>query len=96
MRFQKGVDRQIDFFHVPVPVDRDDNAYFSPLGDLSMAEETLVYLGLIHGADGAEGAALRIAAARKHLDRFGLSTECGWGRMNADEVTPLLELHGSL
>ena len=92
----KGVDRQIDFFHVPVPVDRDDNAYFSPLGDLSMAEETLVYLGLIHGADGAEGAARRIAAARKHLDRFGLSTECGWGRMNADEVTPLLELHGSL
>jgi hypothetical protein len=64
---------------VPVPVDRDDNAYFSPLGDLSIAEETLVYLGLIHGADGTEGAAPRIAVARKHLDRFGLSTECGRG-----------------
>ena len=38
----KGVNRQIDFFHVPVPVDRDDNAYFSPLGDLSIAKETLV------------------------------------------------------
>ena len=61
-----------------------------------MAEETLVYLGLIHGADGAEGAAPRIAVARKHLDRFGLSTECGWGRMDTDEVVPLLELHGQL
>jgi hypothetical protein len=38
----KGVNRQIDFFHVPVPVDRDDNTYFSPLGDLSIAKETLV------------------------------------------------------
>ena len=38
----KGVNRQIDFFHMPVPVDRDDNAYFSPLGDLSIAKETLV------------------------------------------------------
>lgn len=92
----KGVTRKIDFFHVPVPVDRDDDAYFAPLDDLAISDDTLVYLGLIHGADGSDGAARRIAAARKHLDRFGLSTECGWGRMKADEVMPLLELHGVL
>ncbi len=91
-----GVTRRIDFFHVPVPVERDDNAYFTPMDNLAIGDDTLVYLGLIHGADSAEGAARRIAAARKHLDRFGLSTECGWGRMNAAEVRPLLELHRSL
>lgn len=88
-----GVSRRIDFLHVPVPIDRDDDAYAAPLGDLAIGEDTLMYLGLIHGADGSEGAARRIAAARKYLDRFGLSTECGWGRMDADEVMPLLELH---
>lgn len=92
----QGVNRKIDFFHVPVPIDRDDNAYAAPLGDLAIGDRTLMYLGLIHGADGANGAARRITAARKHLDRFGLSTECGWGRMEADEVMPLLELHGQL
>lgn len=92
----KGVARKIDFFHVPVPVDRDDDAYFEPLDDLALDDDTLIYLGLIHGADGTDGAARRIAAARKHLDQFGLSTECGWGRMDAAEVIPLLELHGAL
>ena len=92
----KGVNRKIDFFHMPVPIERDDDAYVAPLDNLTISDDTLVYLGLIHGADGAEGAARRIAAARKHLDRFGLSTECGWGRMKADEVMPLLELHGAL
>jgi hypothetical protein len=91
-----GVTRSIDFFHVPVPIDRHDHAYFAPLDNLSVPDDTLVYLGLIHGADGAEGAARRIAAAQKHLDRFGLSTECGWGRMDAAEVRPLLELHRTL
>ena len=92
----KDVNRKIDFFHMPVPIERDDDAYVAPLDNLTISDDTLVYLGLIHGADGAEGAARRIAAARKHLDRFGLSTECGWGRMKADEVMPLLELHGAL
>ena len=91
-----GVTRKIDFFHVPVPVDRDDDLYFAPLDNLAIGDDTLMYLGLIHGADGAEGAVQRIAAAQKHLDRFGLSTECGWGRMAADEVVPLLELHDQL
>ncbi|MFT5488556.1 MAG: hypothetical protein ACI9JL_004005 [Paracoccaceae bacterium] len=92
----KGVARKIDFFHVPVPIDRDDDAYFTPLDGLTVPDETLIYLGLIHGADGTGGAARRIAAASQHMDQFGLSTECGWGRMSADEVLPLLELHGRL
>ena len=91
-----GVTRKIDFFLVPVPIDRDDDGYFSALDDLAIGDTTMMYLGLIHGADGTDGAARRIAAARKHLDRFGLSTECGWGRMDPNEVMPLLKLHGQL
>ena len=91
-----GVGRRIDFFHVPVPIDRDDDAYFEPLGELTIPDDTLIYLGLIHGADGETGAQRRLSAAGRHLDRFGLSTECGWGRMDASEVRPLLDLHAAL
>ena len=91
-----GVSRQINFFQMPVPIDRDDDAYFTLLDNLAIADDTLVYLGLIHGADGADGAARRIAAAGKHIDRFGLSTESGSGRLDAADVLPLLALHGVL
>jgi hypothetical protein len=89
----KGVSRRIDFFHMPVPIERDDDGYFEPLDDLELAPETLVYLGLLHARDGTKGARRRIEAALAHLKRFGLSTECGWGRMKPDEVRPLLDLH---
>ena len=92
----RGVGRRIDFFHIPVPVDRDDDAYFAPLDDLATGGETLVYLGLIHGADGIEGVQRRASAAQSHIGRFGLSTECGWGRMDAAEIAPLLALYARL
>ena len=92
----RDVGRSIDYFHMPVPVERDDDAYFAPLGNLVLAHDTLLFLGLIHGVDGFDGAQRRIASARAQLDRFGLSTECGWGRMEAAEVMPLLKLHASL
>ena len=92
----KGVNRPIDFFHMPVPIDRDDAPYFAPLAGLDLPADTLVYLGLIHPEEGTDGAAQRIATARRYLPKFGLSTECGWGRMEAAQVMPLLELHGTL
>ncbi len=92
----RGVKRRIDFFHMPVPIERDDDAYFEPLDDLDVGKDTLLYLGLIHDRDGLRGAKRRIETARRHIRRFGLSTECGWGRMKADDVGPLLELHGKL
>lgn len=92
----RGVSRRIDFFHMPVPIERDDDAYFEPLEDLELASDTLIYLGLVHGRDGVRGAMRRIETAHRHLEYFGLSTECGWGRMKPDEVVPLLELHKAL
>jgi hypothetical protein len=48
-----------------------------------------VYLGLIHYADAA-GDRARIAAAQKVVPRFGVATECGWGRTDPARVLALL------
>lgn len=84
--------RRMDFLHLPVPKDRTDAAYFAPLGDLRLPVETALYLGLIHHADGA-GDRTRIAAARKVVPRFGVATECGWGRTDPARVPGLLAAH---
>ncbi|MPY72352.1 MAG: hypothetical protein GEU92_20035, partial [Alphaproteobacteria bacterium] len=46
--------RPISWVHMPVPVARDDEAYFTPLSDLVLDPETTLYLGLIHISDGIE------------------------------------------
>ena len=79
----------MDLPHLPVPKDRTDDAYFAPLGDLSLPAETALYLGLIHHADAA-GDRARIAAAHKVVSRFGVATECGWGRTDPARVPGLL------
>ncbi len=59
-----GVARDIDWVHMPVPVDRDDDAYFAPFAGLRLAPETELYLGLLHLTDGVDGARRRMAAAQ--------------------------------
>lgn len=89
-----NVHRSVTFLHLPVPRDRDDDAYFAPLRDLRLGEETELYLGLVHMTDGADGTRRRISTARRHLDReFGVGTECGFGRRPADTIPALLRLH---
>ena len=84
--------RRLDFLHLPVPADRSDDAYFEPLRALSLPRETALYLGLIHHADAA-GDQARMAAARKVVPRFGIATECGWGRTDPQRVPALLAAH---
>ena len=57
-----GITRPIQFFHMPVPKGRTDDAYFAPLDSLHLHPETKLYLGLVHYDDTA-GDAARIAAA---------------------------------
>ncbi len=92
----RSVRRRIDWIHVPVPVERDDDAYFAPLDDLALAPETELYLGLVHHEDGVEGARRRIAAALPHRARFGIAAECGFGRMADNQIAPLLRLHAEV
>src|SRR5205814_5712196 len=84
-----GVARPIQFFHLPVPKSRNDDAYFAPLHNLALHPETELYLGLIHYND-PEGDAARIAAARCHARVGGVATECGMARGDPARLSSLL------
>jgi len=83
--------REISWLHLPVPIERDDEAYFVPLAELAPVAE--LYLGLVHREDGAEGARRRIAAASAFTPAFGVATECGIGRAPAGSTEGILATH---
>jgi hypothetical protein len=87
-----GVARPIQFFHMPVPKGRTDDAYFAPLDNLRLHPETDLYLGLIHYND-AEGDAARLVAARRHANVGGVATECGMARGDPVRLPSLLAAH---
>jgi hypothetical protein len=87
-----SVNRPIQFFHMPVPKSRTDDAYFAPLKGLKFDTETELYLGLIH-YDDALGDAARLAAARRHARVDGISTECGMARGDPTRLLALLAAH---
>ena len=91
-----GVSRSIEFIHMPVPVERDDDAYFEALKDLELPPETKLFLGLVHDSDGAAGTRKRMATADKYCSDYGISTECGFGRREPETVAPLIGLHAEL
>jgi hypothetical protein len=95
-RLVAAAGRHIDWVHFPVPMDRDDDAYFAPLAGLALEPGTELYLGLLHFSDGAEGAERRLATARRHAAGFGVATECGFGRREPDTIPPLLDLHAGV
>jgi hypothetical protein len=86
------VKRPIQFFHMPVPKGRMDDAYFTPLEKLQLRPETELYLGLIH-YDDAAGNAARLAAARRHVRVDGIGTECGMARGDPARLAALLAAH---
>jgi hypothetical protein len=87
-----GVKRPIQFFHLPVPKPRVDDAYFAPLEKLKLKPGTELYLGLVHHND-AEGDAKRLAAARRHTRVDGVGTECGMARGDPSRLPALLAAH---
>lgn len=87
-----GVTRPIAWIHMPVPIDRSDDAYFRPLTGLVLHPETELYLGLVHHEDGLEGTQRRIDVAAKFVTGFGVATECGMGRKPRESVPELLRI----
>jgi hypothetical protein len=85
--------RQMTWLHVPVPRNRDDDAYFAPLRNLRLKPGTEFYLGLVHRTDGIEGAKRRLAAAKKVISDFGVAAECGLARRPRETIPELLALH---
>ena len=88
--------RPFAWLHLPVPIERDDDAYYAPLERLELPAETELYLGLVHREDGIEGARRREAVAARHVGRpFGIATECGMGRAPREQTRSLLEAQGA-
>jgi hypothetical protein len=86
----------LKWVHMPVPRERDDDAYFAPLTGLKLDPTTEFYLGLIHDTDGTAGSRRRLAAAEKFVTGFGIATECGMGRRPPETISGLLDLHREL
>jgi hypothetical protein len=87
--------RHVDFFHMPVLRERNDEAYFSPLKNLLIDDAELV-LGLIHYTDGVAGTQERMKAANKIMANYSIATECGFGRRNPETILELLDIHSEL
>jgi hypothetical protein len=98
-----GAQRTLDWASFTVPQARSDAGYFAPLRDLTARPETELYFALVpyHPDQQAAGTtaeqAERIDAALAESsvgDReWGICTECGMGRVAADDVPRLLDLH---
>lgn len=84
--------RPVQFVHIPVPIERSDDAYFAPLKNLHRPPDMEFYLGLAHDRDGVAGTVKRAAAARKVIADFGISTECGLGMRKPDNIRDLLRI----
>ena len=87
-----AVSRRIDFIHLPVPKDRNDEAYFAPLANLRLPSATSLYLGCVHHGDhGANAHKLNLAS--RHIEISGIGSECGWGRGNPEDLDAILASH---
>jgi hypothetical protein len=71
---------------VPVPIGRDDEAYFAPMQRLELPPGPELYLGLVHAQDGVEVTRRRMAAARKRVAGFGIASERSISRARKPNV----------
>lgn len=82
----QAVDRPLTYIHMPVPIDRADDAYFSPLEGLRLPAQTELYLGIVHAQDGVDGTRSRMDAAHRHIKAFGVASECGISRARGPDL----------
>ena len=92
----RSITHKLAYIHMPVPIDRSDDAFHRPFRGLKLTEGTALFLGVVHAKDGAEGTKARIAAARRYAPDFGIATECGMARARSEEtVRTLLKIHAA-
>jgi hypothetical protein len=95
--------RPVNWVSFTVPQARNDAGCFAPLRDLTAGPQTELDFALVpyHPDDQADGTtdeqakqietALSESAAGQR--EWGICTECGMGRVAADDVPKLLDLH---
>ena len=91
--FAAGTKRKINWVHMPIPRDRDDDDYFAPLADIKLSPETELILGLVHHTGGIEATLRRMETATKYIPDFGVATECGLGRRKPETLSELFDIH---
>ena len=69
-----------------------NDAYFSPLSDWPENAGKL-FLGLVHHTGSVEGTKRRLATAKRHINNFGIATECGFGRRTKETLPKLMRIH---
>jgi hypothetical protein len=93
----QAVAHNLAYVHMPVPIDRTDDAFYEPLRGLKLAPGTELYLGLVHAKDGVQGTKTRLDMARRYAPPFGIATECGMARARSEElVRNLLTIHADV
>jgi hypothetical protein len=92
-----AIAHQLAYIHMPVPVERSDDAFHAPLRELKLPADTELYLGVVHAKDGVAGTKARIATARRYAQPFGIATECGMARARSEAtVRALLQIHADV
>jgi hypothetical protein len=84
--------RGISFIHIPIPRGWVKQDFYAPLSRLRIPRSTELYLGPVHFTDGIEGTRKRANIARGFVPKFGVATECGFGRRDPATIPKLLEL----
>jgi hypothetical protein len=93
----KAIPHKLAYIHMPVPIERNDDAFHAPFRDLKLSDGTELFLGLVHAKDGVEGTRVRLAAAQRHAPKFGVATECGMARARSEAtVRALLKIHADI
>jgi hypothetical protein len=93
----KSIPHKLAYIHMPVPIERSDDAFHAPFRDLKLDVGTELFLGIVHAKDGVAGTQARLAAAQRHAPKFGIATECGMARARSEEtVRALLKIHADI
>ena len=75
----KSIPHKLAYIHMPVPIERSDDVFYTPFRDLKLGEGTELFLGLVHAKDGVDrhagpargGAAPRAEIRHRHRMRHG-------------------------
>jgi hypothetical protein len=88
--------RPVSFYSLTVPQDKAEADYFAPLGGLRVPDETELYLALVPyhpetQASGTTDEQIRLVDAQLGVREWGICTECGMGRVEREDVLPMLD-----
>ncbi|HEX2495827.1 MAG TPA: class I SAM-dependent methyltransferase [Gaiellaceae bacterium] len=89
----QGLDRPLNWVHMPVPSAADGPAFVGPLEGLRVEADTELYLGILQLDGSSDPPHAAVRAAHALVGELGVATPCGWGRFPASQVPELVALH---